>query len=472
MISGVTPQSMVRHQIFNMRLIHRVRRLFSMLALHFSRHGRQSALPPLPRHPERGLRVEAGDTLTITNMSISVQDLSEIEGVQQRTYRMRIPPWSDDFKCGATIALRRRIDEGNFNVDGNRVDVVEGGWVVEIGLKNASQEPFRHAHELAERTLDLLAADMFRISELHDPLRHHSIWFRKRGEITLRIVTSARLGITMRSAAVVRDPSGAVRPPAVTPPRKWHASHAYFRRSQSTDNLHEAYRNLFLGLEALLSEVYPWEFGMGETAWLRQALQHVVAGYGLDLSQFVGGSGGNPYRRFLKEQYRARRCALFHAKLAEGPIVPGDVATREELVAATRKLGQLYIRLSQLITGAGFSGGAMSYAGFEAIIKGFEGSPMYVSGSSDFNISDCVQSPSQFVAHAYGQPGVHLLRANWQVTELPRHLRRAGLLLRQEQELTDGLYNQVDVHTDGADLLEFVIQNELANAEHLREWFL
>ncbi len=157
----------------------------------------------------------------------------------------------------------------------------------------------RSALEIAERVLDLSAVETFQISELSDPLREYSVWFHRESQMVLRAVTTVRLGMLMESAFEVRDSAGILRPQA-KPQLRWHSSHAYFRRSQATDNLHEAYRNLFLAIEALLSEVYPWEFGLSETAWLKDALKYVAEGYNLNLSNFVRGAGGNPYRRFLK----------------------------------------------------------------------------------------------------------------------------------------------------------------------------
>jgi hypothetical protein len=87
--------------------------------------------------------------------------------------------------------------------------------------------------------------------------------------------------------------------------------------------------------------VYPWQPQLSESQWLKSALQRAADGYGIDLGAFNAVPGGNVYKRFMKEQYNARRCALFHAKLDREPIVPGNVPTRAELAIATRRLGTL-----------------------------------------------------------------------------------------------------------------------------------
>ena len=450
-----------------------LRRWLSTLARGLLRRSRSVAhLPALPRHPERGLRVEAGDTLAITEMTIAIQDATEIEGGTPRTFRMRVPPWAADFRAGATFALTRRLEEGHYRVDGHRVDIAENGWTLEVALNTPPRDLLTDGYTIAQRTLDLLAAEGFLVSDLHDPLREHSLWFRQASRTVLRAVSTTRIAVVMKTAAEVRDPTGAVRPQPSRPPTRWHASHAYFRRSQATDSLHEAYRNLFLALESLLSEVYPWDFEAGEVAWLKAALKHVAEGYSLDLSPYVGGAGGNPYKRFVKQQYRARRCALFHAKLSEGPMLPGDIATRAELLDATRRLGQLYVRLAQLITGAGFAGGAMTYAAFEEMMKSQANATLYISQSADFDINQSMQSSGQLVLNANGQPGMHEIRGAWRAPDLPEHVARAGALIVQNGELVDGLYAPLNLDTAGADSLEVVFQNEMANARNLREWYL
>ncbi len=405
-------------------------------------------------------------------MSIELQDATDIEGSSARVFPMRVPPLADEYAAGAIFRLSRRLEEGRYIVDGNRVEIVDNGWTLEVALKKFPRNLLMAAHRVADRTLDLLTVDRFLVSDLYDPLREYGLWFHKDGRTVFRIVSTIRLAFTIRTVAEVRDPSGTVRPPAPRPTKRWHPSHAYFRRSQATDSLHEAYRYLFLALEALLSEVYPWSSRKGEVAWLKDALEHVTKGYSLDLSPYVGGTGGNPYKRFVKEQYRARRCALFHAKLSEGPLLPGDFGTRSELMEATHRLGRLYVRLAQLITGADFAGGAMSHTAFDQIMNGQPNTVLYITSSSDLDFGQMVQSPGQIVANPAGQHGVHELRGTWSAPYLPEHIARAGSLIVGNDGLVEGLYTPLDVCTAGIDSLEIAFQHEMANARNLREWYL
>lgn len=426
-------------------------------------------LPPLPNHPKRGISVKAGDNLTVTNMSISIEDANVIERKHDRPLFLRVPPYNSEYACGAMYQLRRRMKGGTYNVGRNRVDIADDGWSIEVALGQTTTDPVRDTNILAERVLDTLAAEAFRVSELNDPLRQYGFWFRKDGKVFLRSVTTVRMAVSTQSAMEVRDPSGTLRPQISHTPT-WHASHSYFRRSQITDDLHDAYRNLFLAFEALMSEVYPWEASMGERKWLESALKHVMDGYQLNMSDFVEEKGGNPYRRFMKEQYRARRCALFHSKLGEVPILPGDLATRGDLVSATRRLGKLYFRLAQLITGAGFAGGTVTKYVFERMVESFSDSPMYVTGESEFTLANCILSNGELELNANGQSGLHWVIGSWKSDTIPQRIQRTGILAQNEDDLVDGVYDLVDIDTTDAEILEVVVQHELANAENLRDW--
>lgn len=440
--------------------------------LHFARPSKRVAPVALPRHPDRGLRVEKGDTFSVKNMSISLHDAVDVNGTVSRPFQVRVPPWADAFIAGATFGLTQRLEEGWFNIDENRIAIVEGGWTLEVALKSNPTDLLNRASALAERTLDLLAASSYLVADIHDPLREHALWYRESANTTLRVVTTGRLYLSMKMEAEVRDASGALKPQPTYPPQRWHASHAYFRRSQTTDNLHDAYRNLFLAFESLLSEVYPWDFRDGEVRWLKSALKYVIEGYSLDLKEYVGGTGGNPYNRFIKEQYRAKRCALFHAKLSESPMLPGDVATRDELLDATRRLGRLYVQLAQLITGASFAGGGATYAAFEMMSKAVMNSPMYVSERADFDLDQVVRTSAQSEPEAGDHPTVHVVRGTWRRSELPSHISRAGSILVKDTGSTEGMFVKLNLSLAGVDTLEVVYQNEWANARGLRTWYI
>jgi hypothetical protein len=406
-------------------------------------------------------------------MSLGIKDANsttDSTGVLQ----MGVPAWAQDYAAGAAFALSRQLQPSRFNVDGNAVEVAPSGRTMNVALKAVPNDVFASSYALAERVLDLLAVEAYRVSTLHDPLREHCTWWRSERGTTLRCLSTARLAIEMKSAAVVRTPDGQVKPQPSRPPQRWHASHAYFRRSQTTDNLDDSYRYLFLALESLLSEVYPWTGKMRENAWLKAALRHVAEGYELDLVQYLEKPAKDPYRRFMKEQYHAQRCALFHAKLSENPRLPGANAARAVLADATRRLGRLYVRLASLVTGAAFAGSAVTDAGFEKMMEPVAASDMYISADAEFSLNRCLRTSAAFTRQAGGHAGVHQLTGTWSRSSLPDGaVRRTGTIqLAKDGTYIEGFSSQEQIELSGVDTLQCVIQIEMANAQNLREWFL
>jgi hypothetical protein len=415
--------------------------------------------------------VEKGDTLTVRDLSIALKDLPQSAGAAG-VLPMAVPRWADAFLCGASFHLRGALDAGRYVVDGNVIEVGPNGRSLNVALTAHHPDVLFQAYSIAEKTLDVLAVEAYQLGDLVDVPREHCIWWRTGGITNLRSVSTVRMAAEMHLRLEVTGPDGQIRPPTPRAPQRWNGSHAYFRRSQLTDNLHDAYRYLFLALEAVLSQVYPWQQNMGEGAWLQAALKHVCEGYGISLASHNAVKTGNPYRRFMREQYNAQRCALFHSKLDRDPILPGDQLSREELAAAVRRLGVLYVELSRRITGAGFAGGAMTYSAFEDMFQKSAEVDLYISTERDFQIDMLVISAAERELRVSG-PAVHCMKAQFDKSVLPGSgIRRAGSLMQSPDGRCEALSMEADIDVWGVDIVECVFQVEFANARHLKEWYL
>jgi hypothetical protein len=386
---------------------------------------------------------------------------------------MGVPNWDGEFSCGATFRVRRALEPMAVSIGGSRVRLSADQDAIEVAVQQEHADPFSSCYQTAQRVLDLVAVEKYQFSELQEPLREHCLWFNEKGRVVLRVASTSSLALHVRMSIAAFDPQGRPRTqnPIVV---SWHPSHAYFRRSQTTDDLHEAYRNLFLALEALLSDVYPWERGLREGQWLKRALRHVVEGYGVDFSRFVGAPGNDPYQSFLDEQYNARRCALFHAKLSAAPLLPSDASRRLELADATHRIGELYIELARNITGAAFAGGGATTAALGAMAAKFALYEFYVSSSEHFELGAAVCAPVELVQPTPEQPNIWLLKARWDKDRLPQSplLRAGGISKDEEGGRTESLHSRIDIDTSRIDVLESVVQLELLNSAALRNRYL
>jgi hypothetical protein len=104
----------------------------------------------------------------------------------------------------------------------------------------------------------------------------------------------------------------------------------------------------------------------GETEWLKDALEGAYSKYSLDLKAF-STNPSDAVDEFIKQHFKAIRCATFHAKasVGTGPLMPGNLADVKQV---DEQLGKLQPLVSQLLKehfkdGVNFAGsGMMPYA--------------------------------------------------------------------------------------------------------------
>jgi hypothetical protein len=101
-------------------------------------------------------------------------------------------------------------------------------------------------------------------------------------------------------------------------PLVWHESFRYFRLSQITDDLFDAYRNAYLALESVLSSIAPQPTNPAgkvterEGDWFKRAL--IEADKIVPLASVVPSGIADPVQRLFDELYVNMRSAMSHAK--------------------------------------------------------------------------------------------------------------------------------------------------------------
>lgn len=200
--------------------------------------------------------------------------------------------------------------------------------------------------ELLQRSLDLhsmLGRADLHVKDMHD---EHLVWWRvadlRRLAFTSTITFTARLGPVQ---LIVKDAEGNVIPPA-TIPTQYHIGFRFFRLAQIADDLHDAFRNMYLAFESLLSAKHPKgkEF---EVQWLERAL---TASEGdLSLRALCPTAEANCASYILSIVYTGARLPLFHAKDGKTYFAPGVSDTdRAAVQAALKLLTELVIRMANV----------------------------------------------------------------------------------------------------------------------------
>jgi hypothetical protein len=148
---------------------------------------------------------------------------------------------------------------------------------------------------------------------------NHIVWWPEPSGLVVRTVSIAPVSIDVPPVtAIVTDANGNVVPHSAPPPVVWHESFRYFRLSQTSDDLFDAYRNAYLALESVLSSIAPQHTSATgnvterEGAWFRRAL--TAADQVTALAPCVPASTADPVQYLYDELYVDMRSAMSHAR--------------------------------------------------------------------------------------------------------------------------------------------------------------
>lgn len=240
---------------------------------------------------------------------------------------------------------------------------VGDGWVVETrpnsryvlargGTAGTYDDALRDSFDAAQRGLDLLCIKGVADHNTVDADGEHIAWWTEDGGLVLRTVMHNVLCATVSSATVIiTDKDGNPVPQLLPPPTPWDASFRYYRLSQLTDDLTDAYRNLWLAFESLLDEIEPFRKGQErEGQWLERALARADSLVGL--TKFVSpGPTGDTVKAAYDIFYLGTRNFIFHAKRSQSSLLPHGSEARGTLAATYRHLLRLYLALVEATMG-------------------------------------------------------------------------------------------------------------------------
>lgn len=237
--------------------------------------------------------------------------------------------------------------------EGSRAALVSG-----LGAGDAIDSLVPLARQLANEALDLMALRSIGVHTLMEIDSPTLAWSRASGRLVLRTTTfvHAAMGMTIGG-------------PPNPGPTDWHQSMRYFRLSQTTTDLFDAFRNLYLALESILDKLEPFKLkpngrpAEGEGVWLRRALgaaerrllQHNSA---LKLGRYLNPSsqmtGHQAIDGIMGDLYERVRTNVFHAKNSRPVAVPQHEPDRAVVADALHRYARLYFDLADAILGARF----------------------------------------------------------------------------------------------------------------------
>lgn len=301
------------------------------------------------------------------------------------------------FYSGVTFFLK-----SNSNV--TEIYQYDNDWEVEVNKENECivarckivllpDEILTKGLAICQKVLDLFSVTNKGEMSIIAPGDIHALLFSIKGQIVLRYVSLSNFGIKTEISVVKTDKNGNVILNSPEPKIQWTTAFRYYRLSQSSNDLYEAYRNLFLGLESLLNTICVKLKSEGEKEWLIRSLSEVNKKS--SFASLVPPSASDPVSYIITSQYINIRCKIFHAKIASilphETLNPTDVSQGYELILSLwRHIAMLYFNIPN-------NGGVITYQGFKLMMDTVFNNRLIFYSTSDSSLpnkNDIVVSPA------------------------------------------------------------------------------
>jgi hypothetical protein len=275
----------------------------------------------------------------------------------------------------------------------------------------------------------------------------------------------------------MRDKDGNIVSPVVSPPRH-HLGFRFYRLSQASDDLFDAYRNMYLAFELMLSARHP-KGKEREVDWLRASL--TASFFDLDLDAIVPKGTANPVEHIIDVVYQDARLPLFHAKDSRAYFAPfTSQSDRASIGASLQLLTMLVMQMASAWHNTRRMRGGMNLKLMQSSLARQFAEPRFVATSDpaadrSFEIDHPVFKSGPCFAGEFRASFAGADRPNVAGTlNLGAHpigqpIRAVHILIDGGPAASHRLEAVLDL--DGFDLLETVAFVRLANATEPRTFF-
>jgi hypothetical protein len=271
---------------------------------------------------------------------------------------------------GAAFELRSAPKSAALvTVDGWEVEIAAGHKLVVArgGSADNYDQAVGEGAVRAQQGLDLMSVAGSVNGTIDRPEDLNLAWFATTDGVTLaaRSVIQSYLSVGAATVVVTR-PDGTVVPSPSQPQLGWHPSFRYWRLAQTTDDLFDGYRNVYLALEAILSDIAPQRQSETEGAWITRALK--AANALKSFEPLVPEGTTNPIEYVRTRLYADTRTAVSHAKAGRRVLLPHDTHDRSVVMENLRLGSELYVLIAEAHLGLRRGGGFVAPFGFKAMV--------------------------------------------------------------------------------------------------------
>ncbi|KHE91408.1 MAG: hypothetical protein K8F52_01845 [Candidatus Scalindua rubra] len=247
------------------------------------------------------------------------------------------------------------------------VELIKGEGNVVARSKNSlnTDDLLKSGFERINQCLDIVAVKKLGVFLLSKPELNYTLLFKKNDRTILRHYSLLDMPMSMTCDVEVRDKNGNIEPRPLPPEPSWTWAFRYYRLSQASQDIFEAYRNLFLSFEALLNAICPITNREREGTWLRRALTQISNE--ISFNGIVPDNIENIVEYVYEKQYKDTRCKLFHAK--QNALLPHTDLNPTEVLASYEVLIRIWFHISTSKFFVPSGGGVITYGGFKLLMN-------------------------------------------------------------------------------------------------------
>lgn len=397
--------------------------------------------------------------------SIEIREAAQSGGAFQVTDPPDDQSWVGEWEERSEIEL----------ADGWRVSLRKDTNCIVVGSeeKYASDEVFDKALDAATRGLDIYSLLTDYHEQTVDAHNDYIVWFvDEEGQRRIREFGTHTLKSRGRARAKI---DGEYPEPTIP---EWHESFRFYRLSMITEDLFDAYRNQFLAVEHVLSDIRPPEPDEGENEWMLRALEEAHNRY--DLSNYAPNES-NPVESIHGVQYEYVRCGMFHSKSTSSRLQPRNKEDYETVREALTDLTKIYSKIVQERYGRSpNSPGGMSTYAFENSLQWMkDGNAKIVlreekqnfESDQPFEFADNVDVVDAGFSHEQSRDGMMFVEATISVPDVSStEIRQIDLVKQDDGEtipmISGAVANVLDI--SGFDVFECVMGIRLAIAWRMK----
>ncbi|HCX49179.1 MAG TPA: hypothetical protein DG757_09125 [Bacillus sp. (in: Bacteria)] len=256
--------------------------------------------------------------------------------------------------CGAAFLLsQNKINYNGIIQVNNSWDVVVGSsifpYVIARGNISTSDTSIikSSAYNAVQQAFDLLSIESsINLSTAHID-NEYILWWKEKGQQYIRFVFTNVISIEGEVEAFSVDKEGnMIKIPTNTP--VYDQCLRYYRLSQTTDDLYDSFRNMYLCFELLLSSYYR-RGRLKEGEWIKTALAKMKNQK--EISEILGCEEEKVAEIFHKRIYKETRCKMFHAKKDLAILLPNHYSGRRIVQSSLFDLGRIVILMANEFLG-------------------------------------------------------------------------------------------------------------------------